>query len=171
MKFDQTGEIVYPLYIDEVAGHLGKLRQTANQQINSTISLYSRGDQAEAIDILGIKGELVVQHFLFSKNIPFTSSKILDDKPIANADIVLGDKIRIDVKAVHSGSSRLLVNEVAHKKAKNITHYWFIKPIENGKVKYWIFKHEEIDEWSLIDSKFTSAYAMPFDHLIKHNFN
>ena len=166
MKFDKIGVIKYHDYINVVSIYLGKLRDLYNVELNEKDSSYKRGTKSEFVNILGIKGELVVQNFLFQNNTPHTYSEILANKPQGSADVYInGVKIRIDVKTINDGAPDLLVNQKAHEKEKNITHYWFVQPLvndNNGKplttANYWIYTKEEVDEWKVKGVGYTDAY-------------
>ena len=163
LKFDRVGVIKYPDYINTTSIYLGKLRDLYNVELNLKNPKYKRGDRSEFVNILGIKGELIVQNFLFQNNIQFDYSEILSNKPVGSADIYIGNDIRIDVKTIRDDAPDLLVNEEAHNKEKNITHYWFVQPyVHNNKsltcAGYWIFSKENVDKWEVKPVKYTDAY-------------
>ncbi len=163
LKFDRVGVIKYPDFINTTSIYLGKLRDLYNVELNLKNPKYKRGERSEFVNILGIKGELIVQEFLFQNGIQFRYSEILSNKPVGSADIYIGDAIRIDVKTIRDDAPDLLVNEEAHRKEKNITHYWFVQPYAHNNKSltsagYWIFTKEEVDEWEVKLVKYTNAY-------------
>jgi len=165
MKFNKFGVIKYPDYINVVSIYMGKLRDLYNVELNLKNPKYKRGDLSEFVNILGIKGELAVQNFLFQNDISFRYSEILSNKPVGSADIFIGEDLRIDVKAIKDGAPDLLVNKDAHEKNKNITHYWFVQPLMNPNngtdtttANYWIFTKEDVDSWEIKSVKYTDAY-------------
>lgn len=165
LKFNKIGIIKYPDFINVTSIYLGKLRDLYNVELNLKNPKYKRGDRSEFVNILGIKGELIVQHFLFQNQIQFSYSDILASKPVGTADIQISNEIRIDVKTINDGAPDLLVNDEAHRKEKNITHYWFVQPYvndNNGKsltvAGYWIYSKEEVDDWDIKSVKYTDAY-------------
>lgn len=167
LKFKKIGVIQYPDYINIISIYIGKLRDLYNVELNEKNGKYKRGEKGEFVNIMGVKGELIVQNFLFQQDIKFKYGEILSNKPVGGADIYIGDDIRIDVKTLNDGAEHLLVNEEAHKKTKNITHYWFIQPLindNNGKsltsAAYWIYTYDEVDNWEIKDVKYSYAYAM-----------
>ena len=164
MKFQKSGVIKYPDYINIISIYLGKLRDLYNTELNEKNPKYKRGELSEVVNILGIKGELIVQNFLFQQKVNFTYSEILSSKPVGSADVFIGNH-KIDVKSINDGAPDLLVNKEAHEKNKNITHYWFIQPLVNDNnnkptttANYWIFTKEEVDNWKIKKVKFTHAY-------------
>lgn len=160
MLFEKQGVIErYPSYINEVSVQLGKWRTFLNKKTRAVNAKYERGEQGEAVDILGIKGELIVQHFLFEKKIPYRSSPLIAETPIAEPDIIIGEKLKIDVKGVFQEKTVLAVNDEAHKK-KEVTHYWFVQPMLNGSCNYWIFTYEEVSKWNFGFLGFTNGYSL-----------
>jgi hypothetical protein len=166
MKFNKFGTIRFPTYIHLVSIYIGKLRDLYNVELNEKNDKFKRGEQSEFVNILGIKGELIVQEFLFQNNVPYTSGVLLSDKPQGSSDVNIGKEFRIDVKAIRPESPDLLVNKEAHEKNKNITHYWFVQPLVDelhkdrplNTANYWIFTKEEVDNWDVKNVKFSDAY-------------
>lgn len=171
MKFKKFGVIKYPEYIDVVSIYIGKLRDLLNSEMNRDNPKFKRGDRSEFVNILGVKGELIVQNFLFNEGIDYKSVKLIAAKPVIGADIFIGDKIKIDVKTIRDDAPDLLVNKEAHEKGKGITHYWFIQPTITGQCNYWIFKFEDINEWKIKNLTFSDGYFIPISELIKMGIN
>jgi len=173
MKFEKVGVIKYPKFINIVSIYIGKLRDLYNVELNERNSKYKRGELSEFVNILGVKGELIIQHFLHSKDVVFRFSDILAQTPQGSADIYIGDTHRIDVKTINDGAPDLLVNEEAHNKGKNITHYWFVRPHTDASGKpltsadYWIFTYDEVSEWKVKNVKYSNAYYMELKELLK----
>jgi hypothetical protein len=165
MKFEKSGVIQYPDYINIVSIYIGKLRDLYNVELNEKNNKYKRGELSELVNILGVKGELIVQNFLFQKNVKFTYGEILSNNPVKSGDVFI-DINKIDVKTINDGAEDLLVNVDAHQKQKNITHYWFVQPLVDmhGKAlttaNYWIYIYEEVSNWKIKSVKYTDAYYM-----------
>jgi hypothetical protein len=165
MKFEKSGVIQYPDYINIVSIYIGKLRDLYNVELNEKNNKYKRGELSELVNILGVKGELIVQNFLFQKDVKFTYGEILSNNPVKSGDVFI-DVNKIDVKTINDGAEDLLVNVDAHQKQKNITHYWFVQPLvdTNGKAlttaNYWIYIYEEVSNWKIKSVKYTDAYYM-----------
>ena len=164
MKFKKSGVIQYPDYINIISIYIGKLRDLYNTELNEKNPKYKRGELSEFVNILGIKGELIVQNFLFEQKVNFTYGEILSSKPVGSADVFIGSR-NIDVKSINDGAAHLLVNKEAHEKNKNITHYWFIQPLVDNNNKptttanYWIFTKEDVDDWKIDDFGYSYAYC------------
>lgn len=167
IKFKDFGVIEYPSYIDTVSEYLGRIREMYNIPVRKKSSSFDRGEKNVFVDVLGIKAELIAEHFLFMNGVEFTSPNLIDIKPVIAADICIGEKIKIDVKGVRGDSYELMVNERAHTKKEDVTHYWFIQPFQEGKASYWIVKEKVVDNWKVRFAGHTNAYYKVIEELIK----
>lgn len=146
MKYFNT---TYPDYINEVSEVLGTKRYNDSTSIRESNKKYQRGDKELAIDILGIKGEIIASHYLFSRNIDHKLNKLASGSPIADYDIMIQDK-RIDVKSIPHYGRLLIVDITAHHK-KPMDQYMFVKPYENNTADIWLIDYKVVGEW---DKKF-----------------
>jgi hypothetical protein len=154
----KTGQITYPNFINECAVYIGKLRHLYNYDLNEKTDKYNRFGKSDEPDILGLKGELVFSYFLAKNDINHTNAKLLNNTPVKEPDIIVGDK-KIDVKTINPDAPHLLVNEEAHKKDKNIDTYVFIRLDKINKATYWIYSYDDVDQWDIKFFKYTNAYS------------
>jgi len=150
-------EIDYPPLINPASIILGKLRDVYNAEMNEEAAHFKRGERSEHVNVLGVKGELIAQYFLFTRRSLYTATKLLAQKPLAEPDITVGDK-KFDVKAIRTDAPDLLVNAVAHAKAKGITDYWFVQCFDGNRARFWFYTHAEVSEWPQKDCKYSMAH-------------
>ena len=81
--------------------------------------------------------------------------------PIKDCDIKVND-MRIDVKGLPANLDVVRVNERAHLKDKNVSHYLFIRPDDDGldcqMAQWWLYTHTEVFYWDLVELKYSKAY-------------
>lgn len=167
----KRGVIKYPKYIDTVSIYLGKIRDMMNAEMNEDVERFKRGELSELVNILGVKGELIAQHYLFTNNIKYRSAKLIDARPVKYADIYI-DNIFIDVKSIRTDATDLLVNKEAHENSDKLTtHYWFMQPLEldSATANFWFYSYEDVEKWNIKNVKYTDAYFMPLSNLIQIN--
>lgn len=150
-------ETTYPEYINEVSEVLGKKRYEDSTDIRNSNVKYQRGDKELDIDILGIKGELIASHYLFSKNVNHKLSTLCGGVPVVGCDIMVNDK-KIDVKSVPHYGKLLLVDITAHHK-KPMDYYMFVKPSKNNRAKIWVIDYKEIGSWEKRYLGYGNAYC------------
>lgn len=156
-------ETTYPLYIDNVSILIGKLRDLFNSEMNEKDARFKRGERSEFVNILGVKGELIMQHHLHATGKKFTSVDLLSPRPISEPDIICGGS-RIDVKTIRSDAPDLLVNKDAHEKAgKGITHYCFVRCVKPGLASYWVYTWQDVNKWEIKNVKYSDAYYLPLN--------
>lgn len=159
MKFHNQGIIKYPGYINTVSIYIGRLRDMMNAEMNEDNPGYQRGNRSQDVNVWGVKGELIVQHFLHLKGVKHTSAPLIHQKPVQEADIMLDNNyVCVDVKTLRPDGKHLLVNEKAHLKTKGVNYYWFIQPFEK-EARYWIYSFSEVDKWPVENFKYTDAYC------------
>lgn len=143
MKYTTTA---YPDYINEVSEVIGTKRYDDCTAIRKANKDYQRGDQELEIDILGVKGELIASHYLFSKNTEHHLNKLAGGKPISDYDILVNGK-KVDVKAIPHYGRFLIVTVMAHHK-KPMDYYMFVKPSQNNTADIWLIDYEEVGKWN-----------------------
>jgi hypothetical protein len=153
----------YPAYIDEVSEIIGLLRNKSNEQIMNNNSYYQRGGLEDKMDIMGVKGELIVSNYLHSQGIEHKLSKLLDDRPVSSEDINIDGKA-VDVKCVNDNAPHLLVNEKAHLKDKGIGYYAFVMPKPDHTAHIWLCSYEDVSKWNVRNFKYTNAYYKQIDY-------
>ena len=154
------GQIKYPYFINECAAYIGKLRNLTNYDLKLTYTKYDRGYQNEVVDILGVQGELIFCYYLDKLDIPYTSTKLLSNKPLKEPDVIVKGK-KIDVKAVRKTAKFLAVNQEAHKKDKGVDTYVFIRVDDYDNATYWVYSYDEVDSWQVKKLTYTNAYILP----------
>jgi len=147
----------YPEYINEVAEHLGRLRNESNSKLKENNPRYKRGDLDLYVDVLGIKGELIVSNYLHNKNINHKLNTLLDDKPVCDWDIKIENKT-YDVKSLGYKRQNLLVNEEAHRK-KKMDYYAFVMPFDKNKAYIWKYSYKQVCDWEVKFFGYTNAYC------------
>lgn len=164
------GFILYdnPKEIQELAKQYGLQRTKTNSGLHNVAPEYDRGDLANHVDELGVTAELIAVQFLKQQNISFTALDIIAEKPIKSADVFIDD-FKIDVKGVRIDNPNLTVNRKAHYQ-KDVTHYWFIKPLKNennepiGQAEYWVIPSLYVTYWKSKES-FTEYYYKSIDEV------
>jgi hypothetical protein len=147
----------YPDYINEVSKVIGSLRSKSNKEIKKKVKYFQRDGKEEELDVMGVKGELIFSHYLHSIGVEHKLNTLLNDKPVSEPDIIIGDKT-IDVKCTRSTSPYFLVNERAHLKDKNIGFYAFVMPFKNNTADIYICSYDSVNKWGVKNFKYTSAY-------------
>ena len=168
----EYGTIKYrnPEEIETLAIKYAQKRIKRNSKLHETAPEYDRGALATSVDELGIAAELIGIEFLNDNNIPFDALDVFEERPIKSADVFIGD-FNIDIKGVRIDNQNLTVNRKAHFQ-KDVTHYWFIKPLrdENGKLngvaEYWTVAALYVSLWKINNSSFTPYFYKEID---KHN--
>lgn len=140
-------EITYPDYINEVSEILGRKRRDASESVRMSNKKYQCDTEEEEIkiDVMGIKGEIIASHFLFSRGVEHQMNKLVDDKPISDYDIMINGK-KIDVKSVPFYGKLLLVDYDSHKK-KKMDYYMFIKIHQNNTAEIWLISYKTVGSW------------------------
>lgn len=168
MKF-KKGIIYYnnPDEIDRLSIEFGIKRKNSHKKLHEVAPEYSRGDSGDDVDILGVKGELIAQAFLVDKKVEHDFVEILTNEVSKTADVFIKEQ-KIDVKAVKKDLDEFRVNRKAHFQ-KDITHYWFIKPIgvENnmGVAEYWVIPSVYVSTWEVDYSKKTPFFFFKINEL------
>jgi hypothetical protein len=158
------GSITYvnPQEIEETAKTYAEKRIKRNSALHEIAPEYDRGGLANSVDELGIAAELIALDFLKQNNILFDALDVFEERPIKSADVFIND-YKIDIKGVRIDNQNLTVNRKAHFQ-KDVTHYWFIKPLknENGKLtglaEYWIIPAMYVSLWKVNDGSFTPYF-------------
>lgn len=167
------GLISYPAYIDEISVYLGKLRDLYNADLNEKQVRFKRGDRSEFVNILGIRGELIFQHFLHQQGVPFSSCAMLDNRPVSSYDLRIdnGKTYCLDIKTIRTDAPDLLVNAEAHQKAaaKSITHYVFIQITEPQQARYWIYTVDQVGSWDKKKVGYSEAHYLPLKEAYSMN--
>lgn len=158
----KSGYMFYPKYLTDISAILGGLRNLFNIELMERNEKLKRGEREEAVNTLGIRAELIVQSYLCHAGKPYTSAPFIGRRS-SEPDIISGG-YRIDVKGVRPDSTDLLVNAGAHRKNKNLTHYWFVQPLENQRAAYWLYQFSEVNQWAIKEVKYSKAY---YTNLIK----
>jgi hypothetical protein len=155
----KTGVFYYPPLINEQSLYVGGLRDTVNLYTSEKYPKYARPNLR--VSQLGCKAEMIAQYFFWSHKYKYDATQMLGVDPIKDCDIKVND-MRIDVKGINAYGSNVRVNEKAHLKDKNTSHYLFIRPdtddLECQMAQWWLFSHKEVSEWDLVDLKFSKAY-------------
>ncbi|GEM_PF-7117067 len=163
---DQCGFIEYPKFIDIVSILVGKLRDIVDTELDEKENRFKRGDKSDSVNPLGVRGELIFQHYLWTLNVPHESAPLLSNRPISSCDIKVGE-FALDVKTVRSDAPDLLVNEEAHLKAKGITHYVFIQIQRPGQARYWIYARHDVSKWQVKNVGYSNAYYLEIEKINK----
>lgn len=154
--------IIYPKCFVDLSDELAHLRTFHSKSVYKKGTEKHRGKQEHSISMLGILAELIARHHFEESDLDFEVAKLVDEKPIVGADIILnglGTEYLIDVKGVKSKSEYLRVNYKAHNNTnKIITHYFFIQPITRTKANYCWVPHNELNSWEIVDSTYTKCY-------------
>lgn len=150
--------ICYPELIDECAEVIGVKRNEANKGLHG-VKKFCRGDKNDAVDILGVKGELLYRYFLFLKDRPFVAAKLYDDKPVRTWDVLLmeGRQKSVDVKVVPEGGSEFRVNCQAHEK-KVVDWYVFARLMEGRRVQFIGAPYRLVGEWEVKEGQYGAPY-------------
>lgn len=161
-------EIEYPKMFLGLAEELSLTRSKISANIYNKKTDKHRGEDEHTISHLGVWAELVARHIFEEQDLEYDATSIIDTKPVVEADIFLSNivdgfdsfnLISIDVKGVKSKERYLRVNYNAHNNPKKkITEYLFIQPRGSRKARYCWFSHIEVNEWEVVDSKYTKCY-------------
>lgn len=146
----------YPEYINEVAEHLGRLRNDYNNELRKKHPKYEMGNLNLYVDVLGVKGELILSNYLYSIGADHKLQTLLDDSPVCSWDIKIGDTT-FDVKTLEHKNGNFLVNEEQHHK-KTVDYYAFVLPIENNNAYIWKYKYKDVNNWNVKHFGYTNAY-------------
>lgn len=154
-----TGSFYYPPLINEQALYIGGLRDTVNLYTSERYPKFARPNQK--VSQTGCKAEMIAQYFFWSHKYKYTSTQMLGVDPIKDCDIKVND-MRIDVKGLPANLDVVRVNERAHLKDKNVSHYLFIRPDDDGldcqMAQWWLYTHTEVFYWDLVELKYSKAY-------------
>ena len=152
--------IKYPPLINEQALYVGGLRDITNAYMNELHPQYKRGNLQ--VDQLGCKCEMIAQYHFWNNQLQYDADQMLGGKPIASYDISVLT-MQIDVKGIWPHQTELRVNHDAHNKDKDVSHYMFIQPhspdLSNDKATYWLYTKKDIDNWDLVELKYSKAYT------------
>lgn len=146
----------YPEYINEVAEHLGRLRNEHNNELRKKYPKYEMGNLNLYVDVLGVKGELILSNYLYSIGVEHELQILLDDSPVCSWDIKLGDTT-FDVKTFEHPKGNFLVNEEQHHK-KRVDYYAFVLPVENNNAYIWKYTYEQVSDWNVKHFGYANAY-------------
>lgn len=155
-----AGIVKYPPYINTVSIFLGKLRDLYNSELNEKDARFKRGNRSEYVNILGIKGELIMQHYLFANNHEYTAADFLGGGPQKIPDIVVNG-CRVDVKTIRTDAPDLLVSVAAHKKGRDISHYCFVQCTDDTTARFWYFSYADVSSWPVKNCKYTDSHYKP----------
>lgn len=155
---DKKGNITYPVWVNELSDIVGKQRRKNNDQLYEEIPSKKRGGLDDSVHPLGIKGELIFAMYLYQKGIEHKLNTILGETFIVDYDIMVGTK-RIDVKTIRPDGWDLLVTTKSHNNPeKKIDSYVFLQIIDDTNARYWIYKHEEVSQWDVKNTKYNDNY-------------
>lgn len=154
-KFDN------PIEIEEMAKIYAQKRIKSNSALHEVAPEYDRGSLATNVDELGIIAELIGISFLEKNNIQFDAVSVFEEHPVKSADVFINES-KIDIKGVQINKEELTVNRKAHFK-KDITDYWFIKPLREegkltGEAEYWMISAVSVSVWKVNNSSFTPFF-------------
>jgi hypothetical protein len=153
------GSFYYPPLINEQALYIGGLRDTVNLYTSERHPKFARPNLK--VSQLGCKCEMIAQYFFWSHKYKYDATQMLGVDPIKDCDIKVNG-MRIDVKGLPSNLDKVRVNERAHNKDKNTSHYLFVRPdddtLDCQMAEWWLYSHEEVTKWDLVDLKFSKAY-------------
>lgn len=162
------GIIYYPLWLEEVAEIIGKLRWQSNKRTRNNNSTYSRlnKDQEQNIDKIGVLCELIALYEQSKKERNILHSMLLSKNPDIKNDLIIftedGIKSRYEVKGVIGNYAR--VNCQSHEK-KTTDFYLFIRPTKELKQKNsycgaycWVCTYLEINDWIKQQGQYGSPY-------------
>ena len=163
-----TRNIKFPKLFIELSKELGVLRSKMSKNYYNEGSEKYRGEDENKISSLGVLGELIARYDLSERNIPFKSTTLVADKPLAEPDIyLLVEKISIDVKGVGFFTKELRVNTKAHNNPdKRVDKYWFIK-IDSYKANAnsYLVNYEDVSGWEIEQKKYTEAYCRDIEEI------
>jgi hypothetical protein len=164
---EKFGIIKFSYCLNEMAEIIGVARRRANDKFYEEVPSKKAGEWDELVHPLGVKGELIFAMYLYKNNIDFKLNTLLSDSPVVEWDIMVNDK-RIDVKTIRPDGWDLLVKVKSHKFIdKPIDSYVFIQIIDDTTARYWIFKHEEVSEWDVKNTKYNDNYYKPIKDLLQ----
>lgn len=149
--------IFFPRVLRQVAEELGEVRTMLNQQRRAANPKYRRGEMESPLDALGILGELVARNYCVVMNIPYRAAPLVALNPVRRPDLIIGN-FSIDVKTSRPDAADLLVNRDAHlDRDKQISHYWFVKPVETTLALASFVSVAEVDQWNVKDVRHKSS--------------
>lgn len=158
---EKFGKIIYPVWVQELAEIIGNQRRKNNDELYEEVPSKKRGGWDAAVHPLGIKGELIFAMYLYQQGVEHKLNTILGDSPIVDYDIMVGNK-RVDIKTIRPDGWDLLVTVKSHNNPeKKIDSYVFLQIIDDTNARYWIFKHEEVSEWNIKNTKYNDNYFKP----------
>jgi hypothetical protein len=119
---------------------------------------YHRGNRERHASEIGVLGELIARDYFTAHGFVIEhAAPLLSDKPESSPDLIVHG-YRMDVKTIREDAPDLLVNELAHKKSKAITHYWFVKLLGPGLAQHISCPYAEVSGWPVKWCKFSNAY-------------
>lgn len=154
----RTIRIEYPSYYKEVAKHLGEKREKASAAIAANNPRYQRPNP-DKVNQLGLLGELIVLHFLEGKNESYIHAPFVEETPYQGPDVEWNGKL-FDIKTCNENARYLLVNAEAAQKLKGVSHYWFVKILNDREAQMWVFPKEDVSKWPVKNFGYTDAHYM-----------
>lgn len=144
-------------------------RQIINRKMIEAGLRFDRGDKNMYVEQIGILGELIARDYLFSKEIHFVYSPLIQQAPAKEADIIV-DGVRFDVKTSvwDERYDNVLVNAEAHQKGRGVIDwYWFVVIDFNMGTTARSFRvpYSQVDLWPSKVFKYTEAYYSPIKEL------
>jgi len=158
-SLNKPTRVNFPGFYDEVAQHLGKMRNDTNLQLMAAHPQYSRPKQNVEVNILGVRAELVARYALYREGIQYDAPRLVDERPVPGPDLYVG-QTAVDVKGVPPGKNYLSVNDQAHEKQKGIDMYLFVHFLGPcGVADLYLVAHDVVTSWGKRQLRYTPAYC------------
>jgi hypothetical protein len=166
-KYD---DFFYPSFLNDCATVIGKKRTELNKQLRKDNTQFERGEINEQCDILGVKAELIFGYYLFTNGITYRIAPLLTDHPVSSWDFQIKGW-NIDVKGMNPDYDKMMVNEEAHQKAKDIHYYVFLQVTAEQEyrstARFWIIPWNAVNEWNVEFAGFSNAYVMELSIILE----
>ncbi len=142
-------------YID-IAKQIGLQRSKLNAETRNSKQVYSSPNPNKA-DFIGVLGEMLAALEMQKKGMKFTLNALLDEKPLAEPDIIFkhnGQQWNVDVKATEGRKKYVPTRKLDKAEVCNINAYWFFKIDLKQDIYYHNFNTlDEVKSWRIIDYK------------------
>ncbi len=145
-----------PAEFISIAKKHGAKRSKLNEKTRELNEDYSSPNPNKA-DFIGVLGEMLAALEMQKKGMKFTLNALLDEKPLAEPDIMFehnGQQWNVDVKATEGRKKYVPTRKLDKAEACNINAYWFFKIDLKQDIYYHNFNTlDEVKSWRIIDYK------------------
>jgi hypothetical protein len=137
----------YPDHLHAEAVNIGMHRAENNRKLDERKPEYKRPDE---YNVRGALGELIVNEYLKTKGKNYIPNSFKGDKPLAEHDVLVDYRFKIDVKTIAKHTKVFSVNYDAHNNPKkHVTHYVFVKLLGNNECDIYACQKKYIDNCDL----------------------